>query len=177
VGVLDREPIDFNSHFDVAVIGGGPGGSAVAKRCAESGLRTLLLEKHKLPRNKVCTGMIMSEMAQTLIKKEFGSPPDEVLTTPPYLLGFKFRAPGARTLTLERRMPFAWRRDFDYWLNRVVEGVGVKLYDEARVKSVVEAEGSYLLSLDKDGEIKHIRARFLIGADGTLSIIRMACPP
>jgi len=177
VGVLDREPIDFNSHFDVAVIGGGPGGSAVAKRCAESGLRTLLLEKHKLPRNKVCTGMIMSEMAQTLIKKEFGSPPDEVLTTPPYLLGFKFRAPGARTLTLERRMPFAWRRDFDYWLNRVVEGVGVKLYDEARVKSVVEAEGSYLLSLDKDGELKHIRARFLIGADGTLSIIRKTLFP
>ena len=174
---VNRGPIYPNREFDVAVVGGGPGGSAAAKRCAEHGLKTILLEKRKLPRNKVCTGMIMSDMAQTLIRKEFGNPPEEVLTTPPYLLGFKFRAPGVRTLTLQRRMPFAWRSDFDYWLNQVVKGVGVELRDKTKVTSIVEHDGSYILSLEQDGEAQLLKTKFLIGADGTLSVVRKALFP
>jgi flavin-dependent dehydrogenase len=45
--------------FDVVVVGAGPGGSVAAKRCLESELKTVLLEKRKLPRDKVCSGMIM----------------------------------------------------------------------------------------------------------------------
>src|SRR5713226_1715138 len=40
--------------FDVAIVGGGPGGSACAAFCAAVGLRTLLLEREKFPREKVC---------------------------------------------------------------------------------------------------------------------------
>jgi len=40
--------------FDVAIVGGGPGGSACAAFCAAAGLRTLLLEREKFPREKVC---------------------------------------------------------------------------------------------------------------------------
>ena len=40
--------------FDVAIVGGGPGGSSCAAFCAKAGLRTLLLEREKFPREKVC---------------------------------------------------------------------------------------------------------------------------
>ena len=40
--------------FDVAIIGGGPAGSSCAAFCARAGLRTLLLEREKFPREKVC---------------------------------------------------------------------------------------------------------------------------
>jgi geranylgeranyl reductase family protein len=39
---------------DVAIVGGGPAGSACAIFCAAAGLRTLLLEREKFPREKVC---------------------------------------------------------------------------------------------------------------------------
>jgi geranylgeranyl reductase family protein len=41
-------------HYDVAIIGGGPGGSAAAITAARSGLRAVLFEKAAYGRDKVC---------------------------------------------------------------------------------------------------------------------------
>jgi geranylgeranyl reductase family protein len=40
--------------FDVAIVGGGPAGSSCAAFCALGDLRTLVLEREKFPREKVC---------------------------------------------------------------------------------------------------------------------------
>ncbi len=40
--------------YDVAIVGGGPAGSTCAAFCAANGLRTLILEREKFPREKVC---------------------------------------------------------------------------------------------------------------------------
>jgi geranylgeranyl reductase family protein len=40
--------------FDVAIVGGGPAGSSCAAFCALAGVRTLVLEREKFPREKVC---------------------------------------------------------------------------------------------------------------------------
>jgi geranylgeranyl reductase family protein len=46
--------LEGNPMYDVTIVGGGPGGSTCAAFCAERGLRTLLLEREKFPREKVC---------------------------------------------------------------------------------------------------------------------------
>src|SRR5712691_5672421 len=40
--------------FDVAIVGGGPAGASCAAFCAAAGLRTVLIEREKFPREKVC---------------------------------------------------------------------------------------------------------------------------
>src|SRR5256886_10566173 len=40
--------------FDVAIIGAGPAGSTCAAFCAAAGLRTIVIEREKFPREKVC---------------------------------------------------------------------------------------------------------------------------
>jgi menaquinone-9 beta-reductase len=40
--------------YDVAIAGGGPAGSSCAAFCAAAGLRTLVLDREKFPREKVC---------------------------------------------------------------------------------------------------------------------------
>ena len=40
--------------FDVAIVGGGPAGSSCAAFCAAAGLRTVVIEREKFPREKVC---------------------------------------------------------------------------------------------------------------------------
>jgi geranylgeranyl reductase family protein len=41
-------------RFDVVIVGGGPAGSSCAAFCALAGLRTLVLDREKFPREKVC---------------------------------------------------------------------------------------------------------------------------
>jgi geranylgeranyl reductase family protein len=40
--------------FDVAIVGAGPAGATCAAFCAEAGLRTVIIEREKFPREKVC---------------------------------------------------------------------------------------------------------------------------
>src|SRR6266446_8322993 len=49
-----HSPPPRDSGYDVAVVGGGPAGATCAAFCASGGLRTLLIEREKFPREKVC---------------------------------------------------------------------------------------------------------------------------
>jgi flavin-dependent dehydrogenase len=48
-------------NYDVIIIGAGPAGSTVSTLLAREGLRALLLEKSRFPRDKVCGEFIMPE--------------------------------------------------------------------------------------------------------------------
>lgn len=44
--------------YDLIIIGGGPSGSSAGRMAGQSGLKTLLLEKEKIPRDKLCGGVL-----------------------------------------------------------------------------------------------------------------------
>jgi flavin-dependent dehydrogenase len=163
--------------FDVVVVGAGPGGSVAAKRCVESGLKTLLLEKHKLPRDKVCSGMIMSRLAQTLVEKEFGKIPQMVLATPTHLSGLSLHVLGEGKIKVEHKMPIAWRKDLDYWMNQHAHKAGVEIRDNITILGINETVDGYLITLKEKQEEEEVRTRFVIGADGATSGVRKACFP
>jgi menaquinone-9 beta-reductase len=50
-----------SADFDLAVIGGGPAGTSAAITAARSGARVLLLERGKLPRQRVCGEFVSAE--------------------------------------------------------------------------------------------------------------------
>src|SRR5262252_4580934 len=52
--------------FDLAVIGGGPAGTSAAITAARAGVRVLLLERGKLPRQRVCGEFVSAESLDLL---------------------------------------------------------------------------------------------------------------
>lgn len=53
--------LTLRSDYDVVIVGAGPAGSSAAIRLAENGLRVLLVEKKKFPREKLCGEFISPE--------------------------------------------------------------------------------------------------------------------
>ena len=52
--------------YDVIIVGGGPAGCSAAARLAASGVRVVLLEKSRMPRQKLCGEFITPECFPTL---------------------------------------------------------------------------------------------------------------
>lgn len=48
--------------YDVIVIGAGSSGCTAAKILSEQGYKVLLIERHKLPRYKSCSGVLIKKV-------------------------------------------------------------------------------------------------------------------
>ena len=163
--------------YDVIVVGGGPGGSVAAKRCVQSGLKTLLLERKKLPRDKVCSGMVMGPWANDIIEQEFGTIPREILTEPPQLSGHMMHVPGTPPRQIQYKTPLAWRKNLDFWMIRMAREEGVEIREGARLIEVNQKAGTCTVTLMEGKTPREIATRFVIGADGGASAVRKSIFP
>jgi flavin-dependent dehydrogenase len=148
-----------------------------AKQCAERGLRTLLLEKKKLPREKVCTGMIMGPWARTSIEVEFGAIPDQVLVKPYRLSGHAIRVRGAVPRIVSCVTPITRREDLDMWMVNRAREKGVEVWDEVKVVSLSQDLAGCAISARRGTHSVQLRSRFVIGADGAASVVRTGVAP
>jgi flavin-dependent dehydrogenase len=158
--------------YDVIVVGAGPSGSLAAKKCAEMGLKSLILEKYRLPRDKVCSGMIMGPVAHALIRQEFGDLPESVLTDPSHLSGYVFHVPGVGSEKLNNFTRLSWRRNLDYWMNERAQASGVELWQEASVIDIKQQTQGFLITIRMGEQLQDLMAEFVIGADGGNSTVR-----
>ena len=67
--------------YDLAIVGGGPAGTASAITAARAGLKTILFERGRFPRHKVCGEFVSAESHGLLA--ELLSPDHPLLQTPP----------------------------------------------------------------------------------------------
>jgi len=77
---------------DVAIVGGGPAGTAAAISAARAGLRTILFERGRFPRHKVCGEFVSAESHQ-LLADLLGSD-HALLKTPPAISGARMFSDG-----------------------------------------------------------------------------------
>jgi len=169
--------MEIKESYDVIVVGAGPGGALAAKKCAEGGLKTLLLEKRTLPRDKVCTGMIMGPWAHDIIGEEFGDIPGWILADPPFLKGHLIHVSGAEPREINWKTPTGWRRDIDFWMVEKALAADVELISGARFLGLSQGADLFDVLVQKETERLRFQTKFLVGADGATSRVRSTLFP
>ncbi|MBN2063061.1 MAG: NAD(P)/FAD-dependent oxidoreductase [Deltaproteobacteria bacterium] len=161
---------------DVAIVGAGLSGAACAKRLVDAGYETIVLEKKKLPRHKVCSG-ILSPRGHRFLIENFGPLPREILHVPTYCRGVTFHFPSMRSLSMDfdgGPTPHLHRTYADYW---AIQRSGAEVHENTTFKTLSD-KGKYIdLKAQKETETLQYRARVVIGADGPTSrVIRSIYP-
>ncbi len=150
--------------YDVIVVGAGPGGSTAARFCVQAGLKTLLIEKEKMPRYKACGGCLSVKTVNLL-----GLDLNPVLETMIYKAKFTYRLKDS--FSVESRQPIAFmvmRDRFDQFLVKQALEKGTGVLEGVSVVRVEEKRDGVEVELNEGGKI---RCEYLIGADGSGSIV------
>jgi geranylgeranyl reductase family protein len=150
--------------YDLIVVGAGPAGSSCARRAAELGLSTLVLEKAAFPRPKPCASGL-SARALARVGAEVEPILHDRVDTIRIELGAGTRIRWCGTGCV---LATTTRRELDPLLARLAETAGARLQFGRRVSSVVPEEDAVTVTAGTD----RLRARFVVGADGPWSIVR-----
>ena len=151
-------------RFDVAVVGGGPGGATAARRLAQEGFRVILFEKEKLPRQKICAGGIIPAVLRGLPRQAERTIEKQCTRAEIHILDQNLHFHISRNVPI---VSMTMRSRFDHALVDAAEEAGAYVVSGCKVLDFRE---------NGDGlDVHTVRGvfstRFLVGADGALSIV------
>jgi geranylgeranyl reductase family protein len=157
--------------FDVAIVGGGPAGSTCAAFCAAAGLRTVVLEREKFPREKVCGDCLNPSCWPVLRRLELF----ESVRALPHgkLERVEFIAIGGRKVHVDLpegdESEIAVKRSlFDHLLLRRARELGADIREGNVVAAIEKTRwGDWKIDIVHDS----IRAHVLVAADGRNSTV------
>ena len=161
---------------DILIIGGGPAGLSTAlhiqRAAPELTGHILVIEKAKYPRPKLCAGGLVAD-AEILLQG-LGLDVCEIPHIDSRTAHFDFsgkglaiRIPGQHSLRIIRR------DEFDAWLAARARERGIEIREGLTVKAV-KPDGT---GVDVETEAGVLRAKIVIGADGSNGIVRRCVLP
>jgi flavin-dependent dehydrogenase len=165
-------------HYDVIIVGAGPAGISTALHLAqvapEMVARTLILEKARHPRPKLCGGGILPDAEVVL--RHLGLDITEIPHYDVDWARFDYEGRGMR-MRGEKKGTFAFRTirrpEFDAWLAGKARERGFLIHENTSVKRLTVTGSDVVLETDQ-GEY---RASVVVGADGSKSVVRRAVIP
>lgn len=166
------------AEYDVVIAGAGPSGAAAARGLVNEGLKVLVIEKKKLPRYKMCSGIIFKK-SQDITEKYFGKIPNSVYVTPHILKGVRFWSDDEHYTDWPFSndgggAPNVWRSEYDYWL---INNSGAEVWDSCCLTGFQDSGNRVTVICSSNDKTKLITCRYLISAEGSRSVTRAGLDP
>ena len=142
----------MNRLYDAVVLGAGIAGSTMAKQLADQGWDTLLVDRRRFPRHKVCGEFLSPELQGML--SEIGLLETVESLQPAHMDRASLILSTGEALNLP--LPgIAWgisRYNLDTALHYAAQQAGVELQMGITVTSVCRENGEYLIEARQDSE-------------------------
>ena len=161
-----------DASYDVVIVGGGPAGATTGRVLAANGIPSLIIDKARFPRPKLCGGLLTIKTLN-LVQQVFGVSIDELKhhsifdnICEKYELNVGFE----KTLISDKAaIPFylSERDVYDTFLLHKTRDAGVAVLEGDGIKKVDPDNG-----LVFTGSGRTFKAKFIIGADGYNSVMR-----
>ena len=155
--------------FDVVVIGGGPSGATAATDLARQGFTVCLLDREG--RIKPCGGAIPPKLIE-----EFDIP-DSLLVA--RINSARMISPAAAAVDMPIDGGFVGMVDrefFDAWLRQRAAAVGADVRQGTFERITRDPDGVATVHFrQRSGDVRQLRARAIIGADGAMSAVAKQC--
>ncbi len=163
-----------SSVFDVVVVGGGPAGATAAHELARCGRKVLLLDR--AGRTKPCGGAVPPQLL-----KDFHVPESMLVA---HIDTARIISPKSRKVDIPVGDGFVGMVDrdvFDEWLRARAASAGAERRIGTFTQFTRGDDGVAILSYtdgkSRAGEVRQVRTRMVIGADGALSPVARQCVP
>ena len=154
-------------EYDVFIAGGAVAGPVAAKFCAKQGLRTLLIEKAKVPREKPCSGIQFP-----YFEKIIGDPIPKDRLCHNVLSKTEIHLPNGKSVSAKFPMINFMRDTFDEWLCILAQQYGVEFRDGCEYQSFEETTDGILIHMTTENGAEAIKAKYVIDATGMRPVIR-----
>ena len=165
---------------DAIVVGGGPAGAAAAARLAARGFRTIVVDRATFPRDKVCGDFVgpaaLAELADLGVTgTDAFDATNTIGVCALHVDGDHFGAlaiPQVDGLPAHGRV--IPRRQLDAWVLDAARQAGATVLEGRKVTAVEQAPGAVTVHGHGAAGPWQLRARLLVGADGSNSVIARA---
>src|SRR4051812_38955692 len=160
--------------FDVAIVGGGPAGSSCAAFCAMAGLQSLLLDREKFPREKVCGDCLNPSCWPVLERLDLANRVRDLPHSK--LSSVEFISISGRGVSVDLPSDAdgeisVKRSLFDDLLLNRTRDLGANVHEQSTVTAL--SRNDYWNIETASGDF--FQARLLIGADGRNSTVAHLC--
>ncbi len=161
---------------DVLIVGGGPGGSALAYQLAEKGIKTMVLEAHTFPRDKVCgdgvSPIALAELQKLGITRlQKFKRENEITKVGLFIKDEKVFIDLPETGHLPFHARIIPRMQLDNWIYDAAKNKGAVFLEDTRLVNFTITETAAIAEVKRGDDIQYIRSKMIVGADGSNSTV------
>ena len=169
--------IKQSNDCDVLIVGAGSAGAVAAFYLAKAGVKVCLLDKQSFPRDKVCGDFIgpvgLVELLRLGVTRQLVyQQTNRIFSASCYLDGEQLVS--APIPPISGLPPFGRvipRMQLDQWVLEAARNAGAAILEGYRVKDVLLHNNAVTVVAEHGKRTSRMRARLLLGADGSNSIV------